>query len=281
MERKSFLKSIAMLPVIAQGKRLDQLLRLLPELKNEETRQPVFFIGHGNPNNAFKDNPFTRQLKSLESMLPYTPAAILVISAHYLSSEQSLLKVRPHFDNEYYPVDGALELITRISPLSENMAIDQVTDLDHGAWAILRHIFPEKKIPVMELSIAMNQPLNYHWELAQKLKALRDKGVLIIGSGNVVHNLQLSALKLFSFSEKPFSWALEMDAWIKDNLDNRNFRDLFNYQIKGKAARLAINTAEHYIPMLYTLGLTENNEDLIHTYEEVFSGVSMRCFKIG
>jgi 4,5-DOPA dioxygenase extradiol len=281
MKRESFIKSIALLPFIAQKSRLDRLIKLLPDIKNEDAWMPAFFIGHGNPNNAFKDNPFTRQLHGLQKTLPFKPAAILVISAHYLSLDQPLLKVRPRFENEYYPVDGAINFTDTITPLVENLGIDQVTDLDHGSWPILRHMFPEKDIPLMELSIAMEQPLNYHWKLAQKLKVLRDKGVLIVGSGNVVHNLELTALKLFSLTEKPFSWAIEMDEWIKSNIDNRNYTNLFNYRSKGRLATLAINTADHYIPMLYTLSLADSKEDIVYTYEEVFGAVSMRCFKVG
>lgn len=132
----------------------------------------------------------------------------------------------------------------------------------------------------MELSIPMNVPINYHWQLAQKLKPLREKGILIIGSGNIVHNLELTELKMLSFHRhKPYSWALEIDEWVKTNIDNRNYSALYNYPSKGKAAELAINTADHYIPMLYTLSLSGEKEAIIYTYEEVVAGVSMRCFK--
>jgi 4,5-DOPA dioxygenase extradiol len=278
MTRNHFIKMISMLPLLRPVDSVKALLDLEREIVPAPGRLPVLFFGHGDYRNAFRDNPFTRQIHSIGKELPFKPSAVLVISGHYLSAEESYLKVQPHFDSPYYPVKGAVDFGNSITA-DLGIRVDDGIDLDHGAWIILNHLFPEKDVPVMELSMPMNLPINYHWEMAQKLKPFRDKGVLIVGSGNVVHNLELSMLKKFLFIRKPFSWALEMDEWIKNNIDNRNYYNLFNYPSKGRAATLAINTADHYIPMLYILGMVDAKENIIHTYEEVFAGISMRCFK--
>lgn len=278
MKRSQFIKMFSLLPLLRPADRVSALLDLGRAAAPAQGRLPVMFFGHGDPRNAFRDNPFTRQIRSVGKALPFKPSAVLVISGHYLSTEESYLKVRPHFDSSDYPVKGAVDFEESITT-DLGIRGDHGIDLDHGAWVILNHLFPDKDVPVMELSMPMYLPLNYHWEMAQKLKPLRDKGVLIIGSGNVVHNLEMSMLKTFAFSHKPFPWALEMDEWIKTNIDNRNWQNLFNYPSMGKAASLAINTADHYIPMLYVLGLVDAKENIVHTYEEVFAGISMRCFK--
>lgn len=278
MKRRDFVKAMALLPMYRPASQLGGLLQLSKSLRYTDERMPAVFIGHGSPENAFTENAFTKQLHNIGESLPFVPHAVLVISAHYLTEEQSLVKVQPYFDNPYYAVKGAMDFQKTLTGIEPIMA-DPLTNLDHGAWAILRHILPDRNVPVMELSIPMNARLDYHWQLAQQLKQLRDKGVLIIGSGNVVHNLERSMIRMLMPGHKPFSWALEMDAWIKTNIDNRDFGKLFNYQTQGKAARLAINTADHYIPMLYTVGLTNQNENIVHSYEEVFAGISMRCFK--
>jgi 4,5-DOPA dioxygenase extradiol len=277
MKRSDFLKTLSMLPLVSPVSPIGDLLKLTRSLAYAPAKLPVLFIGHGDPENAFRDNPFTRQLSGMTASLPFKPSAVLVISGHYLTEEKSFLKVQPFFDSPYYKVNGAMPFEAHFSK-TYNIQSDGLSQLDHGAWAVLNHLFPNKDVPVMELSMPMYQSLNYHWNLAQQLKELRYKGVLIVGSGNVVHNLQLSAMGSLLHPHKPYSWALEMDAWIKENIDNRNWMNLMNYQVKGKAAKLAINTADHYIPMLYVLAMTAPKEQIVHTYEEVLTAVSMRCF---
>jgi 4,5-DOPA dioxygenase extradiol len=279
MRRRDFVKGMTLLPMLQPASQLAGLLKISASLRYTDERMPAVFIGHGSPENAFRENAFTKQLGSIGESLPFVPHAVLVISAHYLTGEESLLKVQPHFDNPYYAVKGAVDFQSTITEI-KGITADSITDLDHGAWAILRHILPKRNVPVMELSIPMNARLDYHWQLAKQLKQLRDKGVLIIGSGNVVHNLERSMIRMLTPGHRPFSWALETDQWIKTNIDNRNFANLYNYQSMGRAATLAINTADHYIPMLYTLGLSDQKENIVYTYEEVFAGISMRCFKV-
>jgi 4,5-DOPA dioxygenase extradiol len=280
MERKSFIKMAALLPFIPYSSQIERLLNL-PGVFQPTEKMPVFFVGHGDPENAFRDNPFTQSLKKMGDDLTRKPSAILIISGHYLTAEASYLKVPEHFNCPYYNVSGATAFGKVIPQLSEKVSIDDSNDLDHGAWAILRHIAPEGNIPVMELSIPVGQRLDYHWNLAQHLKPLRDKGVLIIGSGNIVHNLELSLLKGVFSRNKPYSWAIEFDEWVKGRINERDFGSLFYYNNLGKIANRAVPTTDHYIPMLYSIALADKNEEIHYTYEEVFSAISMRCFRIG
>jgi 4,5-DOPA dioxygenase extradiol len=151
--------------------------------------------------------------------------------------------------------------------------------LDHGAWTVLKYLYPKADIPVFQLSIDYSESPNYHYELAKQLKSLRKKGVLIIGSGNIVHNLNL--LDWSSQEAKPHDWVVEFDLNVKNKLDNLQFSDLINYQNMGKSALLSIPTNEHYLPMLYVLGLLEKGEKVTHLYEAYeFGSLSMRSFKI-
>ncbi|PSL29733.1 dioxygenase family protein [Chitinophaga ginsengisoli] len=280
MERKRFIKMAALLPLIPYSGQIERLLNL-PGIFQPTEKMPVFFVGHGDPENAFRDNPFTQSLRKMGTALTRKPSAILVISGHYLTAETTWLKVPAHFNCTYYDVDGATRFSTMIPELSPQVKIDESTDLDHGAWAILRHIMPDASIPVMELSVPVSQRLDYHWNLAQQLKPLREKGVLIIGSGNIVHNLQLSLLKGTFSNGKPYSWAIEFDDWVKARINERDFGSLFYYRNLGKLARRAVPTEDHYIPMLYSIALADKHEEIHYTYEEVFSAVSMRCFTVG
>ncbi|HJT75334.1 MAG TPA: class III extradiol ring-cleavage dioxygenase [Chitinophaga sp.] len=280
MERKLFIKMAALLPLIPYSSQIERMLNL-PGIFRPTEKMPVFFVGHGDPENAFRDNTFTQSLRKMGQSLTHKPSAILVISAHYLTNETSWLKVPGHFNCQYYNATGATGFGTVIPQLSSQVKIDESTDMDHGAWAILRHIMPDANIPVMELSVPVGQRLDYHWNLAQQLKPLREKGVLIIGSGNIVHNLSLSALKGMFTITKPYSWAIEFDEWVKARIDERDFGSLFYYRNLGKMARKAVPTEDHYIPMLYSIALADKQEEIRYTYEEVFAAVSMRCFQVG
>lgn len=278
MHRKAFLKLITFLPLLSEAKGLGGLFHSSFEFEDTAT-MPVFFVGHGNPQNAFRHNPFTESLKKMGQSLPQKPAAILVISAHWLSMEETIVSAKLNYTEAYYPVAGAPDTAKLVTDMIPEILSDEQRDLDHGAWAILRHINPKADIPVLEMSIDMSQRLDYHWNLAQKLKALRNKGVLIIGSGNIVHNLDMSALRFYT--HKPYDWAIEFDEWVKSKIDSRDFLSLLTYTQLGHLSAKAVPTMDHYIPMLYTLGLADKHEPIIYTYEEVITGLSMRCFRVG
>jgi 4,5-DOPA dioxygenase extradiol len=280
MQRKSFIKMAALLPFIPYSSQIEKALNL-PGIFQPTEKMPVFFVGHGDPENAFRDNPFTQSLRKMGSELPQKPSAILVISGHYLTAEASYLKVPDHYNCPYYKADGATAFSKIVPQYASQVTLDDSDDMDHGAWAILRHIAPEGNIPVMELSIPMTQRLDYHWKLAQYLKPLREKGVLIIGSGNIVHNLERSFFKGVFSTGKAYSWAIEFDEWVKARIDERDFGSLFYYNNLGKMALKAVPTTDHYIPMLYAIALADKHEPIRYTYEEVFAAISMRCFRVG
>jgi len=280
MERKQFIRLLSAIPLYSRQTQLRALLKL-DWRAQDEVRMPVFFVGHGDSRNAFLDNPFTRSLEQMGKSLPARPNAILVVSAHWLTLGQTLVNTKIHFDAPEYPVVGAVETGHRIVEAVPLVLQDPHRDLDHGAWAILRHIVPKADIPVIELSIDMTQPLDYHWDLARQLYRLRKQGVLIIGSGNVVHNLELTALKWALFNRKPYHWAVEFDQWVKGRIDERDITSLFLFQKLGKVATLAVPTADHYIPLLYALALADQRDPIVYTYEEVIAGMSMRCLRIG
>jgi 4,5-DOPA dioxygenase extradiol len=251
---------------------------------------PIFFIGHGDPRNAIWDNPFTQSLGEMGKSVPVKPQAILVISAHWLTKE-SFVTMNPFPELIYdfsgfppelyrvtYPAPGAPEFGKELMGLAPEVEEDLSRGLDHGAWTILKHMFPKADIPVFQLSINYNQAMIYHFNLARKLIALRSKGILVIGSGNIVHNLR------FWFSKedpKPYDWAVEFDEWVKAMIIKRDFQSLIDYQNQGTPAMLSVPTPDHFIPLLYSLGMSKEGENIRFTYEEVFTSASMRSFRIG
>ncbi|HEX2535366.1 MAG TPA: class III extradiol ring-cleavage dioxygenase [Chitinophagaceae bacterium] len=235
---------------------------------------PVLFTGHLDNVNE-ETQPFIESLRTFGTTIK--PAVILVISAHWLTLGGSFIQANKSFHVPEYPSTGAPETANYVADHT-GVQLHQ-RELDHGAWMVLKHIAPNGDIPVLQLSIDMEQPLDYHYRLARQLAPLRDMGVLIIGSGNVVHNLELSALRFWT--KKPYSWAEDFDQWVKQRIDARDFSSLFRYNTAGKSARLAVPTADHYIPLLYALSLMNQQEEITHTYEQVFRGLSLRSMRIG
>jgi 4,5-DOPA dioxygenase extradiol len=262
-------------------------------LENETTsRMPVLFIGHGSPMNGIETNPFTLSLQQLGKDLP-KPKAIMVVSAHWLTNGTYVLNSPAPktiydfggFPEELYKVKydapGAPEYAQKTKEVitSTTAKLDHDWGLDHGAWTILKHLYPAADIPTYQLSIDASKPASYHYNLAKELSALRTKGVLIIGSGNIVHNLgRLS----WNDPTAKFDWSIEFDETVKKHLNNHQHDELVHYEKMGKAAMLSVPTNDHYLPMIYSIGLQQKNEELIYTYESIEMGsISMRCFKIG
>jgi 4,5-DOPA dioxygenase extradiol len=258
-------------------------------------KQPLVFIGHGDPMHALRDNPFTQSLAALGKNLKSqnAPKAVLCVSAHWLTKGTFVnIAEKPPTIHDFggfpqalfdvqYPAPGSPEMAKVASELVTGSEQTTEWGLDHGAWTVLRHVFPEADIPVFQMSIDYYRPMSYHFELAAQLSALREKGVLIVGSGNVVHNLQLSFQKMAEGDSKPFDWAIEFDAWVKGKIYDCNWKDLANYE-SHKAGKMAVPTVDHYAPLMYTMGLAGQEEVLETTYESVeYGGISMRTFKIG
>jgi 4,5-DOPA dioxygenase extradiol len=244
---------------------MEESLAQLPET----AKMPVLFIGHGSPLNITSQNSFTQSLEKLGRDLP-RPRAIMVISAHWLTSGSTRV----------CGVENPRSMVKQAV-----VQIDQNWGLDHASWAILKHMYPSADIPVFEMSLDYafgsrnNKPIQYHYDLAEELQGLRTRGILIIGSGNIVHNLRDLDYDLMA---KPFDWAVDMDEKVKRNLIKRDHEDLVHYLNMGRTASLGIPTLDHYLPMVYTIGLQGRDEPLRFIHEGFQNGsVSMRCFQIG
>lgn len=253
---------------------------------------PTLFIGHGSPMNIVANNNYTKSLKDLGQKIT-RPKSILVISAHWLTEQPQVLNVdHPKTIHDFggfpeelyqiaYPAPGAPELANEVVSCSDGQV--SLTDrwgLDHGAWAVLLHMFPNHDIPVTQLSIGKKLNSLEHYKLAQKLKALRSNGTLVIGSGNLVHNL-----REFSFDENApvESWSQNVDQWMKKNIFERKDENMLNPipELKELWSR-AHPTAEHYMPILYALGASDRSEKVSFVFEEIQNGtISMRSVLFG
>jgi 4,5-DOPA dioxygenase extradiol len=290
MKRKDFLKLLAASPLFYAGMKLTDLNRISEELPASD-RMPVIFVGHGSPMNALFDNGFTQSLAQIR-IQNAKPKAILVVSAHW-ETKGTYVSVNPApktiydfggFPEEMYKIKyepkGHPELARETAALGLQYHIqeDHTYGLDHGAWTVLKHIYPEQDIPVFQMSLDYTKPALFHLELAQSLKKLREKGVLILASGNIVHNLRIIDFR--NQDAKPFDWAQEFDELVKDKLQNRDFEALAKYEQFGRVGQMAIPTPEHFLPLMYTNGLSDTKDQLKWIYEGMEHGsISMRCLQ--
>lgn len=242
-------------------------------LKEQEKPMPVLFIGHGSPMNGIEHNAFSQEWARRARNIP-VPTAVLVISAHWLTRGTHITAMEhPRTIHDFggfpqelfavqYPAPGmpALAEETRSLISSTQVGLDHDWGLDHGAWTVVRHMFPDAKIPVLQLSIDYAKPAAWHYELAKELAALRRKGVLIIGSGNMVHNLRLIAWDKLEQPGFGFDWAIEMHELFKQKISAGDHRALIEYEKLSKSALLAVPTPDHYYPLMYALGLQQQQE---------------------
>lgn len=291
MERKDFLKTIATVPLIAAATDLRALEVLAGGFAKSE-KTPLIFIGHGHPMNALFDNSFTQTLGRLGRNMQ-KPTAIMMISAHWATrGTQVSINAHPTAIYDFGGMDPALSRV-QYAPKGHpalakqvvaaapqyNIQQDAGMGLDHGAWTVLKHMFPKADVPVFQLSIDYAQTPAYHYELAKALRSMRERGVLIMASGNIVHNLQV--LDWRNINAKPFDWAIEFDEMVKSKLNAGDHKSLINYERMGKVAQMAHPTNDHYLPMLYTIGLADSTESVKYIYEGFqYGSASMRCFEI-
>lgn len=295
MKRRNFIASLAVLPAAGVMMNLKDLEKWADEAPLSP-RMPVLFVGHGSPMNAIEVNNYTRKMNEWGSSLLKTwqPSAVLVVSAHWLtrgtfvqaSAAPEIIYDFGGFPEELYkvkyPVKGSPAMAEATKNLIPGAQITQDWGLDHGAWAVLKQLFPDASVPAFQMSIDWGKPMSYHYQLAATLKSLRNKGVLIVGSGNIVHNLGMSMRRFAEGNAAPYDWAVEFDSWVKNKLVAGDFASLADYESAGTAGKLSVPTPDHYIPMLYSLGLADKSEKLSQVYESVeFGGISMRCFMIG
>jgi 4,5-DOPA dioxygenase extradiol len=262
----------------------------LQEFANSEVKMPVLFIGHGSPMNAIEDNEFSEAWIELGKTLP-KPKAIICISAHWQTIDTQVTAMewpktihdfqgfpRELFEMEYKaPGAPALANIARQTIHKAQLSLNFDWGLDHGAWSVLCRLFPDAKVPVIQLSMDKTKGPLYHYELSKELYALRNKGVLIIGSGNIVHNLRTMVWK-----DKAYDWAVEFDEKIKQSILAGDHKTIIDYTKLGQAAELAVPTNEHFLPLLYALALKDENDEIAFFTEKVTLGsMSMRSVKIG
>ena len=265
------------------------------DLKERENLMPVLFMGHGSPMNGIEDNQFSRRWRKMAEEIP-TPSAVLVISAHWLSNGTRITAMdfpktihdfggfpQSLFDVQYpAPGDKKVAEDTAALVTSTHVEMDHDWGLDHGAWTVIRHMYPEADVPVLQLSIDYNKGPQYHFELAKELYDLRKKGVLIMGSGNMVHNLRMMAWDKINEPEYGYDWALELNEKLKENILNENYKPLINYTQLGREALLAIPTPEHYLPLLYTLGVKAPEDEVSFFNDKAVAGsLTMTSVKIG
>ena len=273
---------------------LSALGKLASGLKDQEYLMPVLFIGHGSPMNGIEDTEFSEKWKALGKQLP-TPKAILVVSAHWETKGTRITAMDfPQTIHDFggfpralyevqYPAPGNPELAKETATLIEEPAhpqLDHEWGLDHGTWVVTRRMYPEAKIPVLQLSIDYSKNMQYHYDLAKELFELRKKGVLVIGSGNMVHNLRRVAWDKMEVPGFGYDWALQMNDTFKRLITNNDHQALIKYELLGKEALLAIPTPEHYIPLLYTLGL-KTEKDSVSFFNDKAIGGSLTMTSVG
>ena len=264
-------------------------------LKEQEHLMPVLFIGHGSPMNGIEDNEFSQRWAQMAKEIP-TPAAVLVVSAHWFSQGTRITAMdfpetihdfggfpQALFDVQY-PAPGNPVLAMETASLihSAHVALDHDWGLDHGTWTVVKHMYPDAKIPVLQLSIDFTKSPQYHYDLAKELYGLRKKGVLIIGSGNMVHNLRMGSWAPINTPGYGYDWALKMNDRFKHLIAEGDYKPLINYESLGAEAKLAIPTPEHYLPLLYSLGLKGSNDNVSFFNDKAIAGsLTMTSVKIG
>ena len=246
-------------------------------------RMPVLFAGHGSPMNAIEDNAFTREWRRIGGMIP-RPRAILAVSAHWYgedtrTSDAALPRMiydmygflRPLYEVKY-PAPGSPELAGQVKALLPGTVTDNSWGIDHGTWSVLVHLFPNADIPVVQLSVDARKSPQAHVELGRALAPLRDEGVLILGSGNVVHNLHLIGWNV----PGGFPWADTFDRYIRGHIEMRDFAAVADYRRAGESAEKAFFTPDHYFPLLYVLGASDSADSLtVFNDARVYGSISM------
>lgn len=291
MERKHFIKLIAGATGMIT---LGSFNKFSDMLEEQEFKHPVLFMGHGSPMNGIEDNIFSKRWAKMGEEI-VLPKAVLCISAHWLTKGTHITAMdKPKTIHDFggfpkelfavqYPAPGNPELAKEAAGLVKKTSIglDHDWGLDHGTWSVVKHMYPNANIPVLQLSIDYNQPMQYHYDLAKELAALRKKGVLIIGSGNMVHNLGMVAWDKLNDTNFGFDWAIEMNTKFKELITAKNHQSLIDYQKLGSSAMLAIPTPDHYIPLLYTLALQDDKDEVSFFNDNAVAGsLTMTSVKI-
>lgn len=294
MNRRLFLyNTLAAMPLIGSTMTLSDLNNILQPSSSSST-MPVLFLGHGSPMNAIEENEFVKGFREIAKGIE-KPKVILCISAHWETRGTKITAMEsPRTIHDFggfpkalhqvqYPAPGHPEFASNTKELikSTSVDLDHSWGLDHGTWSVVKQMYPEADIPVVQMSLDVRKNTKEHYLLGKEIQALRNKGVLIIGSGNIVHNLRMVA---WDKLDKPFGydWALETNEKVKQFILDNNHDALKNYTKQGKAFLMSIPTPEHYLPLLYILGLKQENEQITFFNDEYVAGsLSMTSVKIG
>jgi len=258
-------------------------------------KMPALFLGHGSPMNAIEENEFVQSWRNIGKAVP-VPAAVICISAHWQTMGTFVTAMKepstihdfggfPHeLYNIRYPAPGSPELANEVKKRVKGSVIglDTKWGLDHGAWSVIRHIFPAADVPVIELSLDFTKTPQLHYDLAKELISFRNEGVLIMGSGNIVHNLGRVAWDRADEPEFGYDWAIKANDIFKRLIISGNYQDLINYQSLGSEVLLSVPSSEHFLPLLYILALREENEPItLFNDRAVMGSLTMTSLSIG
>ena len=294
MDRSEFLRRLAILPITAAAMKLGEL-GALAETFSPTEKMPVLFLGHGSPMNAIEENEFVQGFRSVAAGLP-KPRAILCVSAHW-ETRGTFVTAMPNpptihdfggfpkalFDVQY-PAPGSPTLARETKALVKKteVGLDDKWGLDHGAWSVIKHLYPKADVPVIQMSLDHYQNPEYHYELARELSSLRRKGILIIGSGNMVHNLGMVAWDKLNAVDYAYDWAREASEKMKRFILEGDHQSLVKFRSQGKAFDLAIPTPEHFLPLLYTLALKDEKDEVSLFNDKAVAGsLTMTSVRIG
>jgi 4,5-DOPA dioxygenase extradiol len=293
MQRRQFVKSLALLPLAGVIMKIKDLNKMT-ESFGETTQMPVLFVGHGSPMNAIEENEFVTEWRNIAKSIP-KPNAILCISAHWETKGTYVTAMeKPPTIHDFggfpqelfevqYPAQGdpILAKETRDMIRKVQAGLDERWGLDHGCWSVLRRMYPAADVPVVQLSLDYSQPAQYHYDLAKELSGLRKKGVLIMGSGNLVHNLRLVAWDRMNEPGFGYDWAIEANEKMKKFILSGDHQSLIDYRDQGKSFDLAVPTPEHFLPLLYALALKEEGESIeLFNDKPVMGSLTMTGVKI-
>ncbi|HQW47659.1 MAG TPA: 4,5-DOPA dioxygenase extradiol [Chitinophagaceae bacterium] len=271
MTRKTFLKYLTLLPLSSCAMNISEFENSL-DASFSSDKMPLLFVGHGNPMYAISENKYKKAWEDMGKNLP-RPKAILCISAHWLTNGTSVaMTEKPKTIHDFggfpkelfdvqYPAPGAPDYAKMAASTIQSIKVHEDFEwgLDHGAWSVLKNMYPQAEVPIFQMSIDYGKSPLYHYNLAKELAVLRHKGVLIISSGNVVHNLGMIQ---WDAQAQPYDWAIEFDALVKKSMEENNPTPLIEYQKLGSIATLAHPTNDHYLPLMYTLGLRHAKDNL-------------------
>ncbi len=294
MDRSEFLRRLAILPITAAAMKLGELGALAETFAPTE-KMPVLFLGHGSPMNAIEENEFVQGFRSIAAGLP-KPRAILCVSAHW-ETRGTFVTAMPNpptihdfggfpkalFDVQY-PAPGSPTLARETKALVKKteVGLDDKWGLDHGAWSVIKHLYPKADVPVIQMSLDHYQTPEYHYELARELSSLRRKGILIIGSGNMVHNLGMVAWDKLNAVDYAYDWAREASEKMKRFILEGDHQSLVKFRSQGKAFDLAIPTPEHFLPLLYTVALKDEKDEVSLFNDKAVAGsLTMTSVRIG